>query len=379
MNRRDFARVSAMTLAATRLGTAASAFGQTGSGKVGFAVIGLGSISKSFMEQIASSQTCEVVAFVSGDANKAKQWSQQYNVPNAAIYNYGTMGDMAKNKAIQAVYIGTPNALHVRDTLASAKAGKHVLCEKPMAVTVQDCRTMIDACKKANVKLMIAYRMQYEPLYLQAKEIISSGKLGKIATCEGAFGFDSKPNVWRLTKKLGGGGPIVDVGIYPMNAIRFLLGEDPVSYTAQTATTDTTSGRFKEVEQSMVWTMKMPSGALSSCSTSYGAAIQGALKIHGEKGVLDFGNHAFDNGGIHIVGSGSAQGFDVSSPKVDTQLRLEAEHLAECMKNNTKPRSPGEEGLRDHEAFDKLYAAAGIQRDLQNSPTGNAPGYAEQG
>lgn len=364
MNRREFTCISTLTLAAAQL-RASSAFAQqagSSSGKTGFAVIGLGSIAKAFMEQIATSQTCEVVAFVSGDPNKAKQWATQYNVPQAAIYNYDTMGQMAGNKAIQAVYVATPNALHVRDTVGSAKAGKHVLCEKPMAVTVADCRSMIDACKAAKVKLMIAYRMQYEPLYTQAKEMISSGQLGKIAVVEGAFGFDSKPGVWRLTKKLGGGGPLVDVGIYPLNAIRFLLGEEPVSYTAAVATTDTASGRFAEVEQSMVWTMKMPSGALAACATSYGAAVPGTLKIQGEKGTLDFGAHAYDNGGIHVVGGGSVSGFDQTSPKQGTQLRLEAEHLAECIRNNTTPRSPGEEGLRDHEAFDRIYAAAGVKR-----------------
>lgn len=356
MNRRDFARVSALSFAALQL-PGSTLLGQSSSGKVGFAVIGLGVIAKAFMEQVASSQTVEVVAFVTGDAAKGQEWAKTYNVANAKIYSYDTMAEMRSNPAIQAVYVATPNGLHMRDTVASAKAGKHVLCEKPMANSPEECRVMIEACRAANVKLMIAYRMQYEPIYLKAKSMIASGALGRIATVEGAFGFNSKPGVWRLTKKLAGGGPLVDVGIYPLNAIRFLLGEEPAHVTAETATTDTTSGRFREVEESMVWTMKMKSGALASCATSYGADVPGTLKIQGEKGSLNFGDNAFGNGGIHLTGGGPAK-VDETAPHEEYQLRLEAEHMAECIRNNTSPRSPGEEGLRDHLVMSQLYKAA---------------------
>lgn len=357
MNRREFTRMSALSLAAAPFATR-SAFGQAGTGKVGFAVIGLGVIAQAFMEQVATSQTTEVVAFVTGHPSKGREWAQKYNIPNAKIYSYDTMHEMQANSAIQAVYVATPNGLHMRDTVASAKAGKHVLCEKPMANTPEECRTMIAACKDANVKLMIAYRMQYEPLFLKAKDMLAAGALGKISTIEGSFGFPIQPNVWRVNKKLAGGGPLVDVGIYPLNAIRFLTGEEPSGFTAMAATTDTVSGRFKEIEESMVWTMKFPSGALASCSTSYGASLPGFLKIHGEKGMLDFQN-AYGNGGVHLVGNGRAR-MDESSPSIATQLRFEAEHLADCMRNNTTPRSPGEEGLRDHLIFQQLYKAAGI-------------------
>ena len=335
------------------------ALGQPGNdGKIGFAVIGLGEIAKEFMEQIAGSQTVAVVAFVTGEAAKGREWAQRYNVPNAKIYSYDTMAEMRGNPAIQAVYVATPNGLHLRDTVASARAGKHVLCEKPMANSPDECRQMIAACKAANVKLMIAYRMQYEPLYLKAREMIRSGALGKLVVIEGSFGFNSQPGVWRLTRKLAGGGPLVDVGIYPLNAVRFLTGEEPTAYTAAVATPDTTSGRFAEVEESMVWTMKMPSGVMAACATSYGANVPGMLKIQGEKGNFNF-EGAFNNGGIHLVGTGGAK-IDESTPNVPTQLRLEAEYLVQCIRTNTTPRSPGEEGLKDQLAFVELYKAAGV-------------------
>ena len=359
MDRRSFGRLSVM--AGVGAGLAGSRVsGQAGAGgKVGFAVIGLGVISADFMQEVAASQTVGVTAFVTGDAAKGREWAQRYNVPNAAIYSYETMAEMRGNAAVQAVYVGTPNGLHMRDVLASAKAGKHVLCEKPMATSAEECRAMIAACKAANVKLMIAYRMQYEPLYLQMKAMIASGRLGRIAAVEGAFGFDSRPGVWRLNKKMAGGGPLVDVGIYPLNAIRFLLGEEPVSWTAAAATTDTTSGRFAEVEESLVWTMKMASGALAACATSYGANLPGVLRIHGERGGLTLEN-AFGNGDIHFVGTGAAK-MEVRTPAVANQLRLEAESLVECIRKDATPRSPGEEGLRDHVMMEDLYKAAGVQ------------------
>ncbi len=358
MNRRDFASLSALALAAAQLPLSAQASGETTGGKTGFAVIGLGTIAAAFMQQIAASQTCTVTAFVTGDAAKGRAWAQQYGVPNATIYSYESMGLMKTNAAVQAVYVATPNGLHRRDVLASAAAGKHVLCEKPMSITVEDCRAMIAACRAANVRLMIAYRMQYEPMYLKAKQMIQAGNLGAIATAEGAFGFDSKPNLWRLTKALGGGGPLVDVGIYPLNAVRFLLADEPASYTAAVSTIDTASGRFAEVEQSMVWTMKMASGALASCATSYGASVPGMLRIQGEKGQIDV-QHAYDNGSVRLIATGAVP-FDGTSPATPNQLRLEAEHLAECIHSGATPRSPGEEGLRDHEAFVQIYKAAGI-------------------
>jgi predicted dehydrogenase len=358
MNRRDFTRLSALSLAATQVGSA-PLFGQAAPGKkIGFAVIGLGRIAQAFMEQVASSNTVEVTAFVTGHPDKGKEWAQKYNVPNAKIYTYETAADLKQNTAVQAVYVATPNALHLRDTVAAAKAGKHVLCEKPMAISSAECRTMIDACKQANVKLLIAYRMHYDRLHLQAKEIISSGNLGKITVVEGSFGFNIRQGEWRYNKKLAGGGPLFDVGVYPLNAICFLLGERPTSYTATVGTTDKTSGRFNEIEESMAWTMTMPSGALAACTTSYGANLPGLLRLHGEKGILDFDN-PFGNGGIHLTGRYGSTKVDDSTPREATQLRLEAEHLAECIHNNTTPNTPGEEGLKDHLAFEAIYKAAG--------------------
>lgn len=358
MNRRDFTRLSALSLAATQLSRVGES--QASSGKMGFAVVGLGTIANAFLKQIANSQTVECTALVTGHPDtKGPEWKQRFNLPNAKTYTYETMDQLRNNPAVQAVYIATPNALHLRDTLAAARAGKHVLCEKPMSISSTHAQTMIDACKAANVKLMIAYRMQYEPLYLRARDMIRSGAIGRIAAIEGAFGFSAQPGVWRLTKALGGGGAIYDVGIYPLNAIRFLLGKEPTSYTAAMSTTDTTSDRFKEMEETTVWTMSFANGALASCSTSYGVGIPGMLRIHGEQGQLEF-QKAFSNGGIHLIGeTNSGSKIDEWSRKEADQLRLEAESFADNIRQNTEPRANGEEGKKDHLAFEAIYKAAG--------------------
>ncbi|MBS1815386.1 MAG: Gfo/Idh/MocA family oxidoreductase [Acidobacteria bacterium] len=356
MNRRDFARLSALSLAASQLPRVGEA---QASGKIGFAVIGLGTIARQFLEQIANSSTVECTALVTGHPDtKGPDWKQKFNLPNAKVYTYETMDQLRSNAAVQAVYVATPNALHLRDTLAAARAGKHVLCEKPMAISSAQCKTMIDACRAANVKLMIGYRMQYEPVYLKAREMVQNGALGKIAAIEGAFGFSAQPGVWRLTKALGGGGAVFDVGIYPLNAIRFLLGEEPTSYTAAMSTTDTTSGRFKEMEETTAWTMTFGNGALAACTTSYGVSIPGMLRLHGEKGMLDFQN-AYSNGRVHLTGRTTNGKVDEGTEHEENQLRLEAEAFAENIRQNTQPRAAGEEGLRDLLAMEAIYKAAG--------------------
>jgi hypothetical protein len=164
--------------------------------------------------------------------------------------------------------------MHAEYTIRAAKAGKHVLCEKPMATTVADCEAMIAACKAARVKLMIAYRCHYEPTNLRAIKLIRDGALGQVQAIESAFGFNIGPGEWRLNKKLAGGGPLFDVGIYSLNACRYLTGEEPEHISAYASVIDH-DGRFNEVEENVSWTMRFPSGIVASCTTTYGANMPG--------------------------------------------------------------------------------------------------------
>jgi predicted dehydrogenase len=366
MNRREFARLSALSLVAGQLPNLGSA--QTGiqvERKIGYAAVGLGAISDIFMKAVANSTTTKITALVSGHPDKAARYAEQYGVPKDSIYNYEDFDRIRDNKGVDATYIGLPNSMHKEFTIRSAQAGKHVLCEKPMAISSLQCREMIGACRKANVKLMIAYRIHYDPTHLQAVELIQSGKLGQIEYFEGGFGGNFAPNQWRLTKALGGGGSLLDMGIYPLNAIRFYTGEEPAQVAAFVSTRDRQSGRFTEVEQSISWTMKFPSGILANCASSYGANGGSFLHIHGTQGMLVL-NPAYNYQGVYLRGSyydpetKHATEVDVpSAGRHPFQFQIEAEHFAECIREDKEPRTPGEEGLRDLEAIEKIYASAG--------------------
>ena len=271
MNRRDFTRLSAAALAATHL----SSYAQTSGIKpVGYAAVGLGTISDIFMRACQKSQSAKITALVTGHPKeKGERYAAQYGIPASSIYTYETFDRIRDNKAVDAVYIGLPNSMHAEYTQRGAAAGKHVLCEKPMAISSAECRTMIAACTKANVKLMVAYRIQFEPIFNQMIQLIKSGGLGQIESFQGGFFKQQEPN-WRLDRKLAGGGPILDLGIYPLNAIRHITGEEPDAFTAVVSTRDK-SGRFASVEQSMEWTMKFPSGIIASCGCSYGCCSCG--------------------------------------------------------------------------------------------------------
>ena len=179
----------------------AAPFQNTGR-KIGYCIVGLGRISmQHFMPATRSSQHARVVAIVSGHRDKAEKSAAEYDVPKTSIYSYENYDAIAQNKDIDAVYIALPNGMHAEYTIRAAKAGKHVLCEKPMANTVAEAQQMVDACKKANKKLMIAYRCQYEPTNLRAVQLIRDGKLGKIEAIESSNGFNIRAGEWRLQRK----------------------------------------------------------------------------------------------------------------------------------------------------------------------------------
>ncbi len=327
---------------------------------VGYALIGLGTISDIFGRACLKSRNVKVTALVTGHGDtKGKEWAARYGVPESSIYSYETFDKIKDNKDVDAVYVGLPNNMHREFTVRAATAGKHILCEKPMAISSAECRQMIDACKAENVRLMIAYRCHFDPCHLEAERVIQAGTIGEIQTFEGSFGFNAQQGVWRLDPKRAGGGPIMDVGIYPLNAMRYFSREDPTAFTAVTATRDHSSGRFAGMEESMDWTMQFPSGIIASVGTTYGAGMPGIVRIFGTKGTLELAP-AFDYSGIHLRGYGSAKNVHAASSDEETaHFQLEAEHFAHCVRTGETPRTPGEEGLKDLLAIEAIYRAAG--------------------
>jgi predicted dehydrogenase len=355
MDRRAFTKLSALTLAATQLHAQESQ-------RIGYAPVGLGDISEIFMRAVQNSQHSRITGLVTGHPReKGQKYAAQYNVPQSSIYTYETYDRIRDNKAIDVIYIGLPNSMHCEYTVRAAEAGKHVLCEKPMAISSAECRRMIDACRAHNVKLMIAYRVHYDRTFQQIRDMVRSGEFGEIQTVLGGFYGQKRAGEWRLNRKLAGGGSLLDLGIYPLNAIRWILGEEPSDFRAFVSTREP-GPRFAEVEQTVEWMMKFPSGILSNCGSSYGQYGPAFLQIDGTKGQVHI-EPAFYYGDVQYTYSGSTTHGPIKGSAPVTgqydQFTAEADHFANCILNNKTPDTPGEEGLADMLAIEAIYKAAG--------------------
>jgi len=377
LTRRDFAKLGTLSLAAVfapvlnaqsptglssaiqNAASAPAAAASSGGRKTGYAVIGLGRIAGHFIQGANNTSNSKISALVSGHRDKAERIAASCGVPSSSIYSYENFDEIVHNPAVDAVYVALPNSMHAEYTIRAARAGKHVLCEKPMSVTVAEAEAMIAACKAANVKLMIAYRCHYEPTNLRAVQLIRDGAIGQVQAIESAFGYDIAPGEWRLNKKLAGGGPLFDVGIYSLNACRYLTGEEPQHFSAFVSTIDH-DGRFNEVEESLSWTIKFPSGIVAACNTTYGGSMNGFFRVHGSKGWIEAAP-AFNYDGLRLTAQFSNTLLDEPNPARDpSQFQAQADHLSNCIQNGLEPKSPGEEGLRDMRYISEIYRSAGI-------------------
>ena len=321
--------------------------------KIGFALAGLGRLSTyQLAPALQKTKYCRLTGLITGTPAKAEAWKKQYQIPDKNIYNYDTMEQMADNPDIDVVYVVTPNALHAEHTIRAAKAGKHVLCEKPMEVSVEKCRQMIDACKQAGRQLAIGYRLHFEPNNLECVRLAREKVFGDVKIIEAGFGFTiGDPTQWRLKRALSGGGPLVDVGIYALQATRYLTGEEPAQVSAMTTFTDPV--KFKEVEESIVWQTKFPSGTIAHCAATYGAQGMANFTAHAEYGWFKL-DPAFLYSGIKGVRSDKQE---IHFPAID-QFAAEMDDFAQCILNHQPTKVPGEEGLRDVKIITAIYEAA---------------------
>jgi predicted dehydrogenase len=301
------------------------------------------------------------VALVSGDAAKAATVASQYGIDSKNIYDYTTYDRMADNKAIDAVYIILPNGMHHEFTIRAARAGKHVLCEKPMANSARECEEMIDACRKANRKLMVAYRIQYEPHNRTLMKWIRDKQYGKVKLLELFNGQHiGDPAQWRLNKKLAGGGSLPDVGIYCLNTCRFLLGEEPDAVFGNIYSTPG-DARFKEVEESVAFQLHFPSGIMANCMTSYGVHMSRRYRAFTDKGTWLGMDPAYGYSGIKMELSQAKEKLEwraQPSMMEKNQFALEMDHFSQCITENTLPYTPGEEGLQDMKIIEAIYRSA---------------------
>ena len=320
--------------------------------KLGFALCGLGGLAT---DQIApalqKTQNCRLTGIITGTPAEAVKWKAQYNLSDKSIYSYETMHRIAENPDIDVVYVLTPNALHLENTLVAAKAGKHVFCEKPMEISVERCQQMIAAVKAAGRVLGVAYRCQFEPHHLECVRIARDKEFGALQLIDAHFSNNIEPSGWRLKRALAGGGPLMDLGIYALQATRYLTGEEPIWVSGTTTQGD--PARFSEVEQSVLWQARFPGGAVSHCSSSYNAAPIGYFRAIAERGWFGL-DPAFNYGGIHGMRS---DGKAIELPPTD-QFAVEMDDFAQCILEKKATKVPGEEGLRDVTIMMAIYESA---------------------
>ncbi|TWU58482.1 Glucose--fructose oxidoreductase precursor [Rubripirellula tenax] len=316
---------------------------------VNFALVGLGSLATNqIAPALQKTKHAKLVGVVTGTPSKEKVWADKYGIAKQNIYNYENFDKLAENGDIDVVYIVLPNGMHKEFTVRGAQAGKHVLCEKPMANNSDDCRAMIDACNTADRKLAIGYRCHFEPHHQHCIELARSEKFGELKAIEAGFGFKiGDPNQWRLKGDLAGGGAMMDVGVYALQACRYLTGEEPAEITAQETKTD--MKKFAEVDETITWAMKMPSGVMCYCSTSYAFNGINRFNAYGEKGSFGL-DPAFGYGGI----KGKSSAGPIEFENVD-QFAAEMDAFAKCILEDRQSTVSGEEGLRDLLAVEAIY------------------------
>lgn len=319
--------------------------------KLRVVLCGLGSYATNqLLPGLQKSQMCELVGIVTGTPAKKEAWMAKHNLLEKNCYNYENFDQIKNNPDIDAVYIVLPNSMHAEYSIRTAKAGKHVICEKPMSMNVKEAKEMIAACKAANVSLSIGYRLHYEPHTKEVMRIAKDQDYGKIKFVDGKFAWRNRDlKAWRMNGKLSGGGAFMDVGIYCINACRYATGEEPISVTAQA--TKTEPEIYRDIEETLQWELTFPSGAVARGMSSY-AFNAHKLAVHYEKGTLEM-QPAYDYGPI----KGTTHKGPMDFPHTHHQ-QLMLDGIADSILNNKPFLIPGEEGLKDQIIMEAIVKAA---------------------
>ncbi|MEP6952087.1 MAG: Gfo/Idh/MocA family oxidoreductase [Ginsengibacter sp.] len=318
------------------------------------AIMGLGSYGSRVAEAMRDCKMAKLVGVISGTPSKIKDWQSTYSIPEKNCYNYENFDKIKDNADIDAVYVITPNGLHHDQVIRVAKTGKHVICEKPMALNAKEGREMIDECKKANVKLLVGYRMHFEPHTLEIIRMRKAGEFGKILFFQGLSGFIiGDPGQWRLNRQLSGGGSLMDIGIYSINGSRYMIGEDPLWVTAEETKNDPI--KFKDgIDETIQFQLGFPGGAVASCLSTYSMNFLDRFFLNGVKGYAEL-NPSTGYGPI----MGRTNKGELNQPVV-THQTLQMEEMAGIILQGKQPVVPvdGEEALKDLKIIDGIYESS---------------------
>ncbi|MXV43514.1 Gfo/Idh/MocA family oxidoreductase [Saccharibacter sp. 17.LH.SD] len=343
----------------------------TGPRKFGYAIVGLGKYAiNQILPAFAECQHARLVALVSGDQEKARRLGSQYGLEESNLYSYENFDQIAKNPDVDAVYIILPNALHADFAVRAFKAGKHVMCEKPMATSVEDCQRMIDAAKHAKKELMVGYRCHFDPITNKTISLARSGAIGKpqiVTTDNNDLGADTTDPTthWRLTRALSGGGSLMDLGIYGVNGARYLMDEDPVEVRAMIVPNP--SPRFSQVEDTITWMMRYRSGGVAHGSSSFTTHAVTRFCLQGEKGslLLDPATSYWSNR-VNLIKTGDIHTWSTPMFTIEAlnQFSAQLDHLPISLEKGTRVAATGEEGMQDVRLIQAIYESAHTGRPV---------------
>ncbi|MGN6717672.1 MAG: Gfo/Idh/MocA family protein [Candidatus Binatia bacterium] len=330
--------------------------------RVRYAVIGLGHIAQTaVLPAFAHAENSELAALVTGSPDKERQLSRRYRV-NA--YSYDDLEIAIDREKVDAVYIATPNSLHREHTERAARSGSHVLCEKPMAASERDCQAMIDVTYQNKVKLMIAYRLHFHDANLHAVEVARSGNLGDLRYFSSLFGIRVDGDNIRLKRDFGGG-TLFDIGIYCINAARYLFRDEPVEVTSLTAKNG--EKRFSEVEEMCGAILRFPQERLAIFTCSFGSAKIGYYSLVGTKGHLRLENaYEYRDGAKCVLTIEGERTEKVFTPS--DQFAAEFIYFSNCILNDRAPEPSGDEGLADVRVINAIYESARTGRSIRVEP-----------
>lgn len=350
INRRKFilrtaAGVTGLTLSAHSF---ANMLVQKKKEKLGIALVGLGYYSTDLLAPaLQLTKQCYLAGIVTGTPSKAERWKQMYKLEDKNIYDYRNFDSLANNPDIDVVYVVLPPSLHAEFSVRAAKAGKHVWCEKPMAITEAECKSMIDACSQNKVKLSIGYRMHHEPNTQKIIQFRKERTYGNVIKVEAAAGyFDSRTDHWKQKKKMGGG-CTYDMGVYPLNAARYSTGLEPIAVSARATTTR--PAIYTEVEETMAFDLEFPGGVTALCETSLGKGMND-LNVTCSKGWYKLSPFQAYSGIDGVTSDGVK--LNVSIPN---EQALQMDDDARAIMNGTPMLVPGEEGLKDIRVVEAIY------------------------
>lgn len=317
--------------------------------KLGIALVGLGGYSTyQLAPALANTTYCYLAGIVTGTPSKERVWAKKYNIPEENIYNYENFDAIAGNKSIDIVYVVLPNSMHAEFSIRAAKAGKHVICEKPMAINVTECEAIIKACEEASVKLGIGYRLHSEPYTKEVKRFVREktfGELQKI-TADAAYVSRGNPDQWRLNRALSGGGALMNMGVYAIQSIIYGSGKNPISVTAQEFSTR--PAYFKDTDETITAQFELPGGAIAEIMTSHNKR---ANKLHA---TCEDGWFELDPASTYIPLAGRTSNGPLGFPQ-ESQQKLQMDDFARHVLEGSENVASGEMGKRDMIIVEAIY------------------------